>query len=141
MIKISDNHGRSFIIIMLSIAALAFFLRIGIEQIIKINIAQNESNAAGTLKLVSAALENYAKDKDGSFPEKLSLLTQTTPPYLDKDYIEQVPIKGYSYVCSMLTPSDYLCSAVPVKCNVTGKIIYTITTGGLLISEKCSNKE
>lgn len=141
MIKISSNHGRSFIIIMLSVVALAFFLRIGIEQIIKINIAQNESNAAGTLKLISAALENYAKDKDGSFPNKLSLLTQTTPPYLDKDYIEQIPIKGYSYFCSTLTASDYLCSAIPVKCNVTGKITYTITTGGVLISEKCSNKE
>jgi len=141
MIKISVNHGRSFIIIILSIAATAFFLRIGIEQIIRINISQNESNAAATLKLISAALENYAKDKNGSFPENLSILTQTSPQYLDKNYIENVPIKGYSYMCSTLTPSDYLCSAIPVKCNVTGKKTYTITTGGVLISEKCSNKD
>jgi len=62
-------RGKSFITIMIVIAISALLLRIAIDRLIKINIAQNESNAQGTLKLISAALENYAKDHSGAIPQ------------------------------------------------------------------------
>ena len=136
-----DIKGRSLVTIMMVIALLSLFLRIAVERIIKINIEQNDSNAQVTLKLVSAALENYSKDNHGVFPVSLSLLTKTNPAYLEKDYIASSPIKGYNYVCSRIDPAGYNCSASPVKCNITGKIIYTITTGGLFVRERCSRKE
>jgi hypothetical protein len=86
-------------------------------------------------------LENYAKDHLGTFPGNLSVLTQGTPPYIDKNYIAESPIRGYYYTCSRLEPSGYSCSATPVKCNLTGRVIYTIVTEGLLLSEWCSKKE
>jgi type II secretory pathway pseudopilin PulG len=137
-----DNiEGRSFVAIMIVIAVSALFLRIAIEQIIRINIIQNESNAQATLKLISAALENYAKDHLGAFPENFSLLIQTNPPYLEKNYISESPIKGYSYSCSRLEASSYGCSAVPVKCDLSGKKTYTVSTGGVFVLEECSKKE
>jgi len=127
--------------IMIIVAVTSLLLRFSIEQIIKINIIQNESVAQATLKLISTALENYAKDNRGSFPLSLSLLARSDPAYLDQDYISKSPIRGYEYNCSRLEPSGYACSAAPVKCNLSGKAIYTITTGGSLTLEGCSKKE
>lgn len=125
-------------------AGLTLFFRILIERLIKLNIAQNESNAQSSLKLISTALENYAKAKQGVFPVTLVALAETKPPYLDKSYITLISVpavKGYSYSCSRLEASGYNCSAVPVKCNLTGRNIYTISTGGSFISEECNKKD
>ena len=84
---IKGTGAKSFVTIMIVIAVSALLLRITVEKLIKINIAQNESNASLTLKLISAALENYAKDNQGIFPAEISVLTKTSPPYLDKDYV------------------------------------------------------
>jgi len=126
---------------MVTIAVATLVLRIAIERIIKINIVQNESNAQSTLKLISTALENYAKDHQGVFPSNFSDLTQKNPHYLGTDYIAESPVKGYNYNCSRLEPSGYSCSAMPVGCKLSGKIIYTVTTGGVFVSEECTKKE
>jgi type II secretory pathway pseudopilin PulG len=136
-----DKKARSFVMIMMVIAVCALVLRVLIERLIKINITQNESNAAVTLKLISAALENYAKDNLGAYPTNFSLLAQTKPPYLDKDYLVKSPLKGYNYSCLRFEPSGYSCSASPTRCKLTGNTVYTITTGGSLISEVCERKE
>ena len=136
-----DNKAKSFVTIMIVIAVSALLLRITIEKIIRINITQNESHASVTLKLISAALENYAKDNHAVFPANLSILTQTKPPYLEKDYISKSPLRGYNYSCPRLEPSGYSCYATPVKCKLTGEMVYTITTGSLLVSDGCEKKE
>lgn len=136
-----DNKARSFVTIMIIIGISSLILRIAIDRLIKINIAQNESNAQGTLKLISASLENYAQDNHGIYPLSLDVLTKPSPPYLDKDYIAHSPLKGYNYVCLRLEPSGYSCSASPVICNITAETVYTISTTGLLVSERCAKKE
>lgn len=139
MAQFMKNYkGKSFIVIMIVIAISALFLRIAIEQIVKINIEQNQSNAQTTLKLISTALENYSKDNHGSFPAGFSVLTQKPFRYLDKDYISASPVKGYNYTCSKINPSGYNCTALPVICNLTGKLSYVVSTGGLFISEECN---
>ena len=136
-----NRRARSFVAIMIVIAVSALLLRITVEKLININIIQNEANAALTLKFISAALENYAKDHQGIFPLEISALTRTSPPYLDKDYIAQSPFKGYNFSCTRIEASAYSCSATPVKCRLSGNLIHTVTSGGLLISEECSKKD
>lgn len=138
-----NNCGRSFVTIMIIIAVSALSLRVLIDRLIKINIAQNESQASVTLKSIAVALENYADDHEGIYPLSLPALTESTPPYLDKDYatITQSPVKGYNYTCSRLDEAGYSCSGTPLRCNLTGTIAYTITTGGLLMQEECGRKE
>jgi len=134
------NKAKSFVVIMVVIAALAVLLRIAAEQIIKVNIAQNESDAAATLKLIAAALQNYAQANKGLFPDKFEALVKTAPPYLDKDYTELPSLKGYDYICQRLEPLGYSCSAVPAKCGISGNIIYTVSSGGISLSEACDKK-
>lgn len=133
--------ARSFVTIMVIIAISSLLLRFGIEKVIEITISQNESNAQGTLRLISAALENFAKDHLGAYPNNLSLLTQGTPSYLDEDYTNKPTIKGYDFSCPRLEASGYSCTAVAVKCGLSGKMIYSVSTGGLFISEECSKRE
>ena len=136
-----NKKAQSLISVIVTIAIFVLILRIVVEQIIKINISQNELNAQATLKLISTALENYAKDNQGVFPPQLAVLSQTKPPYLDKNYTIQAPMKGYNYYCSRLEPAGYSCSAVALKCSITGKKNYTITTGGSLGYEDCARKD
>jgi hypothetical protein len=136
-----DKKAKSFVVIMVAIALSAFLLRIFLERVIKISITRNESQASVTLKLISVALENYAKEKEGAYPSSLFLLSQEKPPYLEKEYLNPSLLKGYNYSCSRLEPEGYRCSASPNICGLTGKIIYTITTSGLFVSEECRGKE
>lgn len=138
---IFNRKGISFITIMVTIAIFALVLRFAIDKVIKITVEQNDTNAQTTLKLISAALENYAKNNSGVFPDALSVLIKNDPPYLDKDYINKSPVRGYEYNCSRLEASGYSCSAAPIKCGLTGTMFYTVTTGGLVVSEACAKGE
>ncbi|MFH0762371.1 MAG: type II secretion system protein [Candidatus Omnitrophota bacterium] len=136
-----NNKAKSFVTIMVVIAISALLLRIAIDKVMKLTLAQNESGAAASLKLISTALQNYASDHNGFFPANFSELIQAVPAYLDKDYLNFSPIKGYQYVCPRLEGDGYTCRALPVKCGLTGSLIYTVTTGGLMVSEECKIKE
>ena len=126
---------------MIVIALVALSLRVLIDKLISVTRTQNESYAQATIKFIATALENYAKDNHGVYPPGLSILTQSKPAYLDKDYIKQSPVKGYIYNCSRLEAAGYSCYALPSRCRLTGKTAFTITTGSLLISEDCDKKE
>lgn len=140
-INMKNISAKSLLTVMLVIVFIVLLLRISIAQIISVSIGQNESNASVTLKLVSTALESYAKNNTGSFPPNLAVLTENSPPYLSKEYITRPVSKGYIFNCSRLDPMGYSCSAVPAKCNLTGKKVYSISTGGVLVYESCNKKE
>jgi hypothetical protein len=135
------TKGLTFVTIMIMVALLGLILRLSIEQLIRWNIVQNEANAKDTLKLVSIAVENYAEDHLGTYPVNLTALCESEPPYIDKSYTQMGSAKGYAFECSVLDATGYSCSAVPLKCKVTGKTTYRVTTGGSMISESCSQKE
>ena len=141
LIRMRNIKGRSFVTLMIIIAVSSLVFRFGIEGIIEINISQNESVAQETVKLISAALENYARDNHGIYPTSLSILVHTKPPYLDQNYIAKSAVKGYSYSCGRLESSGYNCSAIPTKCNLTGRTNYAVSTGGSLALEECAKKE
>jgi len=139
--KRGKAKGRGFIGIMIAVACLVLILRLGIEQIIKVNIAQNESSAQANLKAISLALENYSRDHLGAYPPSLEILTRSQPPYLDSGLLSNEELKGYSYECLTLEPSGYTCIATPNKCRLSGRTIFKITTGGTLTSDDCTKRE
>ena len=138
--RIDSNFGKSFVAIMIVIGLVSLALRFGVSRFITLSIAQNESDAQVTLKMIAAAIDNYAKDHLGVYPSNLSLLVKNKPSYLDKDYVSGSVIKGYDYSCARLDETGYSCSAVPQICNFSGRKIFTITGGGLS-SDDCVKKE
>ncbi len=71
-----NRKARSFVTIMIVVALSALLLRLAVQKIIIYNIEHNQLLAQVNLKLLSTALENYAKDNHGVFPSCLSILTQ-----------------------------------------------------------------
>jgi hypothetical protein len=132
--------ARSFVSIMIFVAFTALLLRIFIHKVIIYNIEQNQSLAQSNLKLFSTALENYALAKQGAYPTNIKQLTESKPVYLQRDYLAVSSIKGYEYDCKRLDASGYNCSAAPVNCRLTGKSVYTVSTGGLIITESCDQE-
>lgn len=138
---LKNNSAKSLVVIMLIAAICAFILRIAVIKAIRLNISYDETVASATLKLISAALENYSKDNKGLFPSSISALATTKPAYLDRDYTKQFPIKGYNYICDRLDSLGYNCSAVPIKCNITGQKIFKVSTGSLFVTQDCRKEE
>jgi hypothetical protein len=137
-----NTKARSFLTVIIIIAFVALFLRFSSVQIIKWTIDQNEANAQESLKLISTALELYAKDHMGMYPQTLLALIQSKQAYINKEYIaEPGKRKGYVFSCARLDQSSYSCSASPQVCGLTGKKVFSVTTGGSWATEECSKNE
>lgn len=137
-----DHKARSFLTVIIIIAFIALFLRFSIVEVIRWRIAQNEAAAQESLKLVATALELYAKDHMGQYPQHLNLLFQAKPAYINPEYIaESSKRKGYVFSCSRLEQASFSCSERPASCGLTGNKIFTATTGGSMIIEECVKDE
>ncbi len=86
-------------------------------------------------------MENYSRDHLSSYPASISLLLKSEPAYIDKDYVSESVVKGYSFSCPRLETSGYSCHAEPVQCQLSGTKQFTVTTGGVIVSEDCDKKE
>ena len=135
-----NNKARSFVTMMIIVALAALCLRLAVHKIIIYNIEQNQLLAQVNLKLLSTALENYAKDNKGAYPVNIDLLTKNKPPYLERNYLAASAVRGYEYDCQRLDSTGYNCSASPVNCKLTGKMVYAVSTGGLIIAQSCDKK-
>jgi len=136
-----SRKARSFVIIMIVISLTALILRIAIVKFADFTIIQNEATALETLKLLTTAIENYAKDHLGVFPTSLEALVLSSPAYIEKEYISLSYEKGYNFNCLRLESSGYTCSASPSRCKISGKKTFTMTTGQVLTAEECGRKE
>ena len=121
--------------IMVVVALSALLLRLAIHRIIVYKIEQNQLLAQVNLKLLSTALENYAKDNKNVYPENVDLLTKANPVYLEKDYLAAPAVGGYEYDCQRLDATGYNCTASPVNSQFSGKMVYVASTGGLIIAQ------
>ncbi|MDD5108264.1 MAG: hypothetical protein PHC29_01960 [Candidatus Omnitrophica bacterium] len=135
-----NRQARSFVTIMILVALFALLLRMAIHKVIIYNIQQNQLLAQVNLKLLSTALENYAKDNKNQYPENIEAFTKNKPAYLERNYLAVSSVRGYQYDCQRLDPGGYNCSATPLDCKFTGKMVYSISTGGLIIAESCDKK-
>jgi hypothetical protein len=134
-----NNRARSFVTIMVVVALSALLLRLGIHRIIIYRIQQNQLLAQVNLKLFSTAMENYAKDNNNVYPDRVELLIKHSPAYLERDYLSAASVHGYEYDCQRLDATGYNCTASPINCKLTGKMVYVMSTGGLIMTESCDN--
>lgn len=135
-----NRRAKSFVTIMVVVALSALLLRLAIHRIIIYRIKQNQLLAQVNLKLFSTALENYAKDNKNAYPTSVDLLTKNKPVYLERDYLAAPSVRGYEYDCQRLDADGYNCTASPVNCQLTGKMVYAVSTGGLIMAQSCDNK-
>lgn len=114
---------------------LAIILAISIPGVFLGRLRANEVNAQTALKNISAAYENFHVS-EGKYPASVDDLMNTDTPYIDKDYTSEV-YRGYNISCRTIGSSGYNCSAVPVKCGITGSKVFVIDDTGTLYDEEC----
>jgi hypothetical protein len=100
-----------------------------------LSLDSGELNAKEVIKTIVAAIENYAADNQGFYPENFDDLMGQDPPYLVPDEYED-GIEGYQF--SIVTELDsYSVIATPVQCGVTGNKIFTQARGKELSEQLC----
>ena len=85
-------------------------------------------------------MENFAKDNKNTYPASVDLLTKNKPVYLERDYLAAASIRGYEYDCQRLDATGYNCTASPISCQLSGKMTYTVSTGGLIMAQNCDKE-
>ncbi|MFA5271614.1 MAG: hypothetical protein WC412_04660, partial [Candidatus Omnitrophota bacterium] len=95
----------------------------------------SELRAKEIIKIITAAIENYAVDNQGFLPENFDDLMGQDPPYLEPESYED-GVDGYIF--SIVTGLDsYKVTATPVECGKTGSKIFIQERGKELIEQLC----
>lgn len=139
--RIAAEKGKSFLVLVTAAGVLSLLLSVLGEKIIGLVVNRNNAAAAATLKTIATGLENYGKEHNGEYPDDFSVLTNREPPYIDRNYLMESPHHGFNYFCSRLDKTGYNCSAIPVRCGITGSKNFAVATGNLFVSEDCDKNE
>ena len=136
-----NQSARGFLPAVITIAIIVIILKIGIAQFIRVTMVQNEARAQESLRLLSVAFENYARDHLGTYAQQISNLTASEPAYLGSDFLARPSQDGYVFSCERMEALGYRCTAEPVTCGVTGWFSYEVNTGGAFQSRRCRRAE
>lgn len=132
------RRGLTTLEVFIFIGIIALVASLLLKWTFESKVKENERQAFTTLKtIVSTALENYAKDHNGTYPASEKDLVSLNQTYLNRMYNGQVT-NGYAYKLE-LSPGGYNLQAVPVTCGAagTGRTAYTVTTGGIVKESLC----
>ena len=129
------RRGFTLVEIMIVVAIVALLAAIAIPNLLRARITANESSAQATLRTISTAFETYAAANNGAYPTSESLLTGTSPPYLNQPYEGTTP-QGYTYTYPTKDVTGYCLQATPIAAT-TGTKTYRIKTGGVLEEVAC----
>jgi len=129
-----------FMEVALGIALLALAGSFLLPRLFEFNLKKNESSAQVNIKtIILPALENYAKDHNGTYPASFSQLLEGSPAYLTFNYTDKI-IQGYLYEFS-LAENGYTVLARPYRCGYSGngRKTYILKTGGNLEEVDCTS--
>jgi hypothetical protein len=94
------------------------------------HIRPARTTPAGMLRSLAGALEAYARDHDGVYPDNSSALYFADPPYLDEIYCG-TERNGYRINCT-LSGEGYVVTARPAGQGEASGQEYSIATGAVL---------
>ncbi|MCM8800663.1 MAG: hypothetical protein NC912_01400 [Candidatus Omnitrophica bacterium] len=127
------NKAVSLIGAVIAIAFVCLTLAFFISKFLQERIRNNEAMAQQTLKTISLALEKYAQDHEGRYPEdEKKLLSkqmggEADLPYLNRAYCGKTE-NGYTYNCEF-TSTGYILTARPLNCITLGTKSFTFISG------------
>lgn len=101
-----------------------------LPNVLRSRLNANDSIAQANLKNISTALESYMI-VNSQYPADTDLLLADAPPYLQTDFFDGQPHRGFTYTADMLTDYTYTITAAPVSAS-QGTHSFTMTTGGVL---------
>jgi len=119
--NIRDNHhlkGFTLVEIMIVVAVIALLAAFAIPNFLRARVSANETAAQSSLRTVHTAVESY-KSVGTSYPSDLSILSSSTPPYIDS-VLGAGSKQGYSFVLTGLA-NTFTATARPQTFGRTGE--------------------
>ena len=141
LVKISKNSdtlkGKGLAIwgIVLGTTWLIILPLLAIPGLLPARIKANQTATKETVKIISAALENYKAAHNGVYPLSEEDLISSKPPYLGKSY-DKKTIYGYNYSLD-LSSDGYEIVAKPKNCHMQGEKIFIMKAGEGLTEVNC----
>lgn len=126
------------VIFFISICVIAILAAIAIPNFLRMKTTAREQAAEAILKNISAGIEEYARQHNGSYPLNESELVDSKDQYLFQNY-NQRSISGYTFV-EDLRADGYTITACPNECSAYREKIFTIEKGGNLSFRRCEQE-
>ena len=92
-------------------------------------------SAKVALRAIATAYESYYVDNN-KYPTSIADVTEADPPYLEYESID-FATENYHFNCETEDSYNYICTAIPIKCGVTGTKIFKIDNSFEIFEEDC----
>jgi Tfp pilus assembly protein PilE len=120
-----------------SLGVIVMFITIAVLApiVLKSSEKGRMESAKVALRAIATAYETYYVDNN-TYPSSIAELTETDPPYLEYEFLE-FATENYLFNCETEDLYNYICTATPIECGVTGIKIFKIDNSFEIQEEDC----
>jgi type II secretory pathway pseudopilin PulG len=117
------------------IPIIAITTAIFVPTVLKSSEKARMESAKVALRAIATAYESYYVDNN-KYPTSIADVKEADPPYLEYETIDFAS-KNYHFNCDTTDSHNYICTATPSECDVTGTKIFKINNSFEIYEEDC----
>ena len=125
------KKGFSLVEIMIVVAIIVILALISIPNLLRARITAKETLAKSSLRSISTAMIAYKISNSTYLGVTLSVLSNTTPPYIDS-MLGSGKKEGYDFTLTPVSADTYVCVATPESQGISGVCSFCVSEDGVI---------